>query len=127
MSVEETPRAYTLEEVADELIAHLRGVAHYWASTQLPTGRDSVKDRVEGAIFSALCALDGVAGLPAFEIIPAPHPDDKQYHIDDGENFYQPIEADTPASVLIERQSLGALGYLHDRFYADRKGAANGH
>lgn len=80
-----TPRAYTVEEIREQLVAHLCELARYWA--ELPDKTDL--ERVCGAIFSMLVVFDGESGgMPGFQVIPDPHPDDREWHIGLGQNFY---------------------------------------
>lgn len=81
-------RAYTPEEVQKQLLTHFHTLSDYWS--RLP-GK-TPQERCDGLVFSILVALDGDAfALPAFDLIPSPHPDDKQYHIDNGDDWYEPV------------------------------------
>ena len=80
------PRAYTQEEIEDKIYAHLEALASYWA-------RESrVVDPYEkcmGMAHSMLSVLGGsTLNLPAFDLIPCPHPDDKCFHKENGENWF---------------------------------------
>lgn len=88
------PRAYTADEVRDMLLERLVAVARYWADlpeTDRATGRTfTLRDRCEGVLFSVLVTLDGESiGLPGFDLVPTPHPDDKAYHQSQGENWIE--------------------------------------
>ena len=51
-------------------------------------------DRLEGLAFSFLSMLDGACmDVPAFTLYPDPHPEDKQFHKDEGSNWW-PEEKD---------------------------------
>jgi len=80
-------RAYTEEEVRDEFLAHIRYLARYWATTP---DRQTPLERCQGLAFSILNIFDGTSGLPAFDIVLSPHPDDKAFHQSEGENWYDP-------------------------------------
>ena len=81
------PRAYTEEEVREKLLNHFRALSKYWATLDRPR---SIQERCDGLVFSILSIFDGSsADLPAFDISPAPHPSDKQYYIDNDENWYE--------------------------------------
>lgn len=60
-------------KLRDELLAHIRATARYWAT--LPdfdpsTGNTlTVEDRCNGLAFSILTALDGCSSLPAFDLV----------------------------------------------------------
>lgn len=83
------PRAYTAEEVQEMLLDKFKHLAEYWATVDGPT---SVKDRCEGLVFSILNVFDGnSADLPAFDIIPSPHESDKEYRIENGKNYFEPV------------------------------------
>lgn len=68
------------------LIDHIHGLIRYWERE----GRaPDVKDKLEGLAFSILSALDGSSSvLPAFDLVPCPHPTDKDYLRDEGENWF---------------------------------------
>lgn len=85
----EAPREKTTEEIREEFLKHVRSLIKYWNSVE---GKDSPKtclDRLEGLAFSIMVALDGGAmAVPGFIVAPSPHPDDKEYHISEGSNYY---------------------------------------
>lgn len=90
---ETEPRAYTAEEERKRFLDHICGMISYWnseGSSNVPKEYDSRK-RMEGLVHSILVMLDGGSGdMPAFDIYPAPHPDDKEFHISNGENWHDP-------------------------------------
>lgn len=93
-----SPRPYTSEETAEHLLKHFASMAEYWAHH--PNGGE-IGDRCHGLVFSILSALDGSSmDLPAFDLVPAPHPEDRQYHIDRGENYY--LEENVVSTALHE-------------------------
>lgn len=82
------PRAWTAEEAREKFINHLKCIARYWAN--LPD--QTPLERTEGMLFSVLVTLDGGSGgMPAFDLIPCPHPEDKEFCISEGENYYDRI------------------------------------
>jgi hypothetical protein len=83
-------RPWTQKEVQEKFIRHMWDLVNWWANeTRKPTARE----KLEGLLHSFLATLDGDSGdLPAYTIIPDPHPSDKNYHIDQEENYYQPFE-----------------------------------
>lgn len=111
------PREWTREEIRQEFVAHVRMLAQYWATVDLQRGaltpEQNVKERVEGVAFSILAAIDGCAGdLPAFMLVPLPHPSDKQYHQDEGVNWYpDPPEHDDICDIS---------GGLHEIFHVQK-------
>lgn len=79
-------RAYTKKELRDEFLGALRMICSYWADV----GKDkSPKELCESVVFSVLCQIDGVSGIPSMDLVCRPHPDDKQYHIDNEENWIE--------------------------------------
>ena len=78
------PRPFTSEEVTTQFLEHIKQLKNYW----LKQGKDK-EDTVDGIIFSILVMLDGGSmGLPGFSVKPDPHPSDKEYHIENGNNYY---------------------------------------
>jgi hypothetical protein len=78
-------RPYTESEVREKFIDYLDQTAKYWLS--LPD--KTCSERVYGALFSALVALDGgSAELPAFIVAPDPNSGDRAYYERRGENWY---------------------------------------
>jgi len=85
----EEPREKTTEEIRGEFLKHVRSLINYWDKVESKEGPKSQKDRLEGLAFSIMVALDGGAmALPGFIVAPSPHPDDKEYHISEGSNYY---------------------------------------
>ena len=84
------PREMTANEVRDAFMGHVRSLIDYWSD--LPDDackdRDPKSWRVSGVVHSVLALLDGASVLPGFIVAPSPHPDDRQFHIDEGENWY---------------------------------------
>lgn len=78
-------RAKTVEEVRKEFLDQVRVIASYWAS--LPDKSDS--DRCDGVAFSILNILDGTSSMPAFDLLVSPHESDKEFNIDEGDNYYE--------------------------------------
>lgn len=77
-------REYTAEEAREHLLDSVRSIVDYW--TVAPNQTD--RERCEGVAFSILTLLDGCSDAPAFDLSVSPHPDDKQFHVDNGENYY---------------------------------------
>ena len=76
-------KEYTKEEMRERFLNQVRSAITYWSTTKLDPEYDNVKYRCEGVAFSIMNILDS-----GMLIIPAPHPEDKQYHIDNGEDYY---------------------------------------
>lgn len=91
------PRAFSPQEVQQQLLKHFCTLIEYWNSennSNVPPEYSS-RQRMEGLVHSILVTLDGgSAVLPAFDIIPLPQPEDKQYYLERGQNWYEeePIE-----------------------------------
>ena len=85
----DAPKAKTAEEIRDDFMDTCRSLVDYWASPQV--GRDTCHERLSGLLHSILCIFDGVSsGMPAFDIVASPHPDDKEYHRGEGEDWIEP-------------------------------------
>jgi hypothetical protein len=99
------PKLLTEKEVRLKFLQHLKMTAEYWAGLEGKTPLE----KVEGAIFSVLVALDGEsAELPAFIVAPNPHESDKSFYKDRGENWF-PENHDSKIICNIS-------GSLHDTF-----------
>lgn len=100
-------REYNEEEIKQQFLDHVRHLVHYWDEETRAT---SQKERLDGLAFSILSAIDGCsASLPSFVLAPLPHEDDKQYAIDNGDNYYpQNHESDIKCDIG---------GSLHECFY----------
>lgn len=80
------PREYTREEVRRMFLDRFTGMVAYW---EKESRAESIHDKLHGLAFSILTTLDGcVADLPGFKVIPCPHPSDKEYHRQHGENWF---------------------------------------
>ena len=79
-------RPYTPEEVREMFLDNVKGLCRYWAGVE----RDSVQEQLEGLAFSLLNMFDGTsASMPAMGIVLRPHPDDKQFHEHQGDNYFE--------------------------------------
>lgn len=82
-------RAITSEELRDQVLEHMRSMVHYWANVE-SASLTTVERRLEGFGHSILVMLDGCSmELPAFDLVAKPDPDDKQYCIDNGEDWIE--------------------------------------
>lgn len=91
------PRQHTQKEMQDFFLHHLWQVVRYWEKVEdspLPHNNftitpKTVAERLEGMAFSFLAMLDGSCmDLPSFEVYPSPHPEDKEFHREEGENWW---------------------------------------
>ena len=81
------PRAYTADEVRQQLLDHMRAISRYWAKQPDQT----VAEKCDGLCFSILNIFDGTSmGLPAMDISLSPHEDDKEFNRSEGDNWYEP-------------------------------------
>ncbi len=101
------PREYTADEIREMFLDHVRHCISYWATLPEPK---SIKDRLSGLTHSIFASLDGCTlQLPGFLIIPNSNEEDKQYYIDNDENYF-PIPPD------VELCDIG--GGLHELLYS---------
>jgi hypothetical protein len=100
-----TPRAYTTDEIRVQVLDYLHSLVEYWATLD---GRKTCHERLDGLAFSILVMLDGgAAALPGFSVAAVPHADDKAFHIERGEPYYEPTTH--------HPQDLG--GALHEQWH----------
>ena len=79
-------REYTEEEIRKKFIKAIWSNINYWKNE---SRAPSLEEKMEGLAFSILVLLDGgSAMMPKFIVAPDPHPDDKQYYIENGENYF---------------------------------------
>jgi hypothetical protein len=103
--VSKEPRQYTKEEARDLFLKQVRAYIDYWENeSRQPT----IRQKLEGLAFSIMVLIDGEAAtVPGWILAPSPHPDDREYNISKGENYFAD---NTDAQVLCD---IG--GGLHDR------------
>ncbi len=102
-------REFTNEECTQKFYDHLRGIFEYWEHAGLP----GIKEKLSGAFFSTLVLFDGCSGMmPHFGIVPNPHPSDKPYSIEEGENYWP----DPPEGALDT-----ALRQSHELWHKEEK------
>jgi hypothetical protein len=118
---DEEPQARTPEELRDEFMDTCRATADYWATTDAKHQDGtpySCHERLSGLVHSILCIFDGVSvGLPAFDITAQPHPDDKEYHRSEGEDWIEPgtVINDCMLHDLLYREDLPGVWHKHGR------------
>jgi len=100
-------RELTMEEVRDKFLDQVWVLIDYWYSLKDRT----VRDRMEGVVFSVLSTLDGGSSLPKFIVAPDPHQDDKEYNQEQGESWYPLNDVDIKVDIA---------GGLHEHFYKAR-------
>lgn len=87
------PRAYTTDECRQMFYAQIWQVMTYWKRLSadklfVAPGQSEIDARLEGFLHSLLCIFDGVSGIPGFDIVPTPHPDDEEFNRNEGENWW---------------------------------------
>lgn len=106
----------SVEEVRSRFLTHVRGIVDYWDEV---AREPSLRKRLEGVAFTILSTIDGsAADLPAFALIPTPHPTDKAFSQEQGEDWYPDFQ---PAQEVCD-----IAGGLHERFYHPRAGERTG-
>ena len=77
-------RAVTKEEMREDFLKQVRNIVDWWKNES----RVDVDGRIEGVAFSILVLIDGEhAMFPGMDLVMRPHPDDKDYHEKNGENW----------------------------------------
>lgn len=86
-------KAKTQEEVTKDFLDQIKAYIHYWQhlpEDRVPDGEDVTRWRLWGVTFSILGILDGSSmGLPAFDLVLRPHPDDKEFFIEQGLDWFE--------------------------------------
>ncbi len=101
------PRQYTNEETREEFLKYMWNLIDYWDKE---TPHRNTREKLTGLMHSVLATLDGCAcASPGFLVIPCPHKDDKQFNIDNGENWYPPVDD------KLKEHDIG--GSLHELYY----------
>jgi len=95
---EQMPRAYTAEELRDELLNYMKARASYWANVK--SEEETIERRIKSAMFSVLSFLDGTAsaGLCPFDLVARPHLEDRQHYMKSGKNW---VEDGTTLSFML--------------------------
>jgi len=81
------PRAYTEEEARQLFLEQVYEIKEFWENE---SRQPKLKDKMEGCVFSILALIDGSnIGIPAMTLAMNPHPEDKAYHQEQGENWFE--------------------------------------
>jgi len=103
-------REYTREEVRREFLECIDNFIWYWLRRDSEHHKTEA-ERMSGLVHSILAMIDGAGPLPGFILAPRPHESDKNFHQDEGENWY-------PENHKIEEQiNSDIAGALHDTWY----------
>ncbi len=107
---------YTQEEMNKMFILECLSLVDTWANVDDRT----TKGKLKGLLHSVLAMLDGEGvSMPAFMLIPYPHPDDKTFRQSMNEDYWPPFPEE-----LNTREDIVALNggrYLHDMLNARYK------
>lgn len=99
-------KEYTKEQVTENFLQNIKGLCRYWSRQENQTDIE----KLEGLAFSILVSIDGgSASLPGFILAPLPHEYDKQFHIDEEDDFYYPENHESKVNCDI-------AGGLHELF-----------
>lgn len=82
-------REFTTQEIEQQFLENVVSAVKYW---NRQPGENI--EKLKGLAFSILVTIDGCSNLPRFVLAPFPHADDKQYSIDEGENYYPENNSD---------------------------------
>ena len=96
-----TSKPISREEARETFLQHVRFLARYWAKER----PDNVLEACEGVAFSILTTMDGCAGFPSLDLVLRPHPDDKAYHEENGDDYY------------VDGMVINGDCHLHDYFH----------
>ena len=79
------PQEITKEEMRSNFLHAVNEVVEYWANL---SGQSDL-ERCEGTAFSIMNIIDGTSGSFScgIDLVLKPHPDDKQFSIDEGEDY----------------------------------------
>lgn len=101
-----SPKEKKMEEVREDFLNHVRDMVDYWHDVPNKTE----KEKLNGLAFSIMAALDGCSvDIPGFIVAPLPHETNKQYHMDNEEDYY-PENHNSEVNCNI-------AGELHDHYY----------
>jgi hypothetical protein len=79
-------RQYTSEEVREQFLRKVASYVKYWENESRAV---TTREKLEGLAFGMLVILDGgCPDLPAFKVIADPHPEDKDYCIDNEMDYF---------------------------------------
>jgi hypothetical protein len=77
MEINVTAKQLTQKEIQEIFLGHISTMVDYWAEE---SRTPDTLEKLEGLAFSFLTMLDGSCmDIPAFLVVPAPHPTDKEY------------------------------------------------
>ncbi|KKN46557.1 hypothetical protein LCGC14_0671510 [marine sediment metagenome] len=77
-------KAKTAGEVREKFLDYVRNLTVYWEKVS----NKSSFEKLQGLAFSIMVLIDGGTMMPGFDIVCRPHPDDEEYHKDQGTDWY---------------------------------------
>jgi len=110
----------TTEDVQERFLKHVWAIIDHWDKE---TRVEGTRNKISGAIFSVLAALDGSAiELPKFVVAPDPHPNDREYTTANGVNWWNENGSDKGEGTFWPENHNATIrcdisGDLHHRFY----------
>lgn len=109
-------KQHSRDEIRKRFLSHCWELIDYWLTQ---SRRETERERMSGCVFSILAMMDGsTIGLPGFLVIPNPHEDDKQFAIDNGDDYFPFPEGDVDECVDIG----GCLHELFNNYDPQKKG-----
>jgi hypothetical protein len=84
------PRQYTVDEVRKQVLEYVWGLVDHWLNESRTA---DTRGKLSGLAFSFMVMLDGGSVLPGFVVAPSPHPDDEDYHRENGDNWFPRAES----------------------------------
>jgi hypothetical protein len=90
-------QAYTAKQVRKKILDHMHALVKYWDEVDdqdFKSGKISAvrpcKEKLDGLAFSILNIFDGTTfEVPCIDLVMRPHPEDKEFHQAQGENWFE--------------------------------------
>jgi hypothetical protein len=80
------PRQMTREECRDAFLDQAWRILECWESNER---EPSARGKLEGLVHSLFALIDGRVGyFPGFRLAPQPHPDDRQFNKEQGQDWW---------------------------------------
>ena len=98
------PHELTQEEMRHHFMLEVMRLITYWEENERFPG---VREKLEGLVNNLFLLLDGTAKFPTFELVPRPCPEDREFSLAHGEDWWPTQEVD-------EDKCIG--GPLHEYF-----------